>query len=257
VKEEIQNFSAWADDPEAFRQQVRMAAVQVAGLRPEELAQALAYEVEPFSGIPATEAEVGFKTIADPDPSVRVYDVAVRRRKRRGASSGGLDRWLKPAVIFACVVGALMVADGIFLACRKSSLAKSVAERRPLQTQLDRMRREAKSTRDGAAAIRLRREAVIRAQDEAANLRMAHADLLEELAAACGERAVVSTVSPGEAARTLHVRAIGVSAEAAAEVMRLLTERASAKGWRVVPGTITASGTGATVTFGLEVVRSE
>jgi len=230
-----------------------MAAVQVAGLRPEELAQALAYEVEPFSGIPAAEADVGFKTIADPDPSVRVYDVAVRRRKRRGASSGGLDRWLKPAVVFACMLGTLLVADGIFLVCRKSSLAKSVVERRPLQTQLDRLRREAKSARDGASSIRSKREAAIRAQDEAADLRAAHADLLDCLAVACGERAVVSAVAPGEAARTLHVRAIGVSAEAAAEVMRLLTVHASVKGWRVVPGTITASGTGATVTFGFEV----
>ena len=31
------------NDPQAFRQRVRLAAVQVEGLRPEELAAALAY----------------------------------------------------------------------------------------------------------------------------------------------------------------------------------------------------------------------
>jgi len=257
VNENTRDYSKLMDDAEAFRQQVRMAAVQVAGLKPDELAQALAYEVEPFSGIPAAEAEVVFKPIADPDPTVRVYDVAVKRCKRRGASSGALDRCLKPAVVFACVVGALLVADGIFLACRKSSLAKTVAERRPLQAQLDQLRRDAKNARDAAAAIRAKREAAIRAQDEAADLRAAHADLLGELAAAFGERAVVTAVASGEDARTLGVKAIGVSAEAAAEVMRLLTVSASAKGWRVSPGTIAASGTGATVTFGFDVTRSK
>ena len=73
------------DDPSAFRQQVRIAAVQVTGLRPDELAAALAYEVEPLSGIPAAEAELAYSPVVDPDPTVRVYDVAVRRRKNRAA----------------------------------------------------------------------------------------------------------------------------------------------------------------------------
>ena len=67
------------DDPSAFRQQVRMAAVQVTGLRPDELSTALAYEIEPFSGIPAAEAELAYSPVVDPDPTVSVYDVAVRR----------------------------------------------------------------------------------------------------------------------------------------------------------------------------------
>ena len=59
------------EDANAFRQQVRMAAVQVTGLRQDELAMALAYEVEPFSGVPAGDAEVAYVGITPCSPVLR------------------------------------------------------------------------------------------------------------------------------------------------------------------------------------------
>jgi len=255
VKEETQEFAAWADAPETFRQQVRMAAVQVAGLRPEELVQALAYEVEPFSRIPATEAEVTYRPVEDADPTVRVYEVAVRRRADRTGRTSGAERWLKPAYVLAAVVVAVAAADGVLLTRRRGELEKSVAACRPLQARLDRLQTDVRTASERAAAVRSRREEAARAQEEAADLRKAHADLLADFATTCGTRAVVTSIGAGEGSRQFQVRAVGVSAEAAADVMQALTECIAPRGWRLTPETIAVRGAGTAVDFGFGVSR--
>jgi len=242
--------------PETFRQQVRMAAVQVAGLRPDELAQALAYEVEPLSGIPAPEAEVTYHPVADADPTVRVYDVAVRRRARRSGTTGGLDRWLRPACVLAALAVAAVVADGARLVLRRSALEATVNERRPLQEDLSRLQAETRRMRTSAEAVRARREAAVRAQEEAAALRTAHVGLLDELAAACGRGAVLKSVASGEKPRSMRIRAIDVSGEAAALTMQTLASHVATNGWQLLPGEIAGSGTGATVSFSFELTRT-
>ena len=129
------------DDESAFRQQVRMAAVQVAGLRPDELSAALAYEVEPFSGIPAAEAELAYTPVVYSDPAVRVFDVAVRRRKSRADKGGG--RYLIPIIVVGII--ALVIAGIDFVRTytpkrtekerHRTGAAASSARRRPQPRQ--------------------------------------------------------------------------------------------------------------------------
>jgi len=236
------------DDPSAFRQQVRMAAVQVAGLRPDELSAALAYEVEPFSGVPAAEAELAYAPVVDADPSVRVYDVAVRRRRRRAA--GGAERFVVPAI----VVGALaLVAAGIdfaFTSMRLSRLEKTVAEQVRLQVALDAVRAPAKAARAEAESIRTRRAAEARAQVEAAKARGAYADILEAIAEAFGARAVVTSIDGG--AFAVRVKGVAMTASAAADALVALTDAAAKRGWRLETGPIAVRTPGQTAEFECE-----
>lgn len=235
------------NDPTAFRQQVRMAAVQVAGLRPEELTAALAYEVEPFSGIPADEAEVAYEPVEDADPSIRVYEVAVRRRTRGTGGRGGLERHLKPAVVVGCALLALVGIDFGVMAVRTARLEKVVARQGLLDAQVNGVRNAARQKREEIRAIREGRQAAERAQDAAARLRAAYAEMLSEIAAACETRAVVKSIGGG--ARQIVLRAVGLSTAAAAETIENLSLRAAKCGWRLETGPIAVQGTGPMANF--------
>ena len=234
-------------DPTAFRQQVRMAAVQVEGLRPEELATALAYEVEPFSGIAPDEAEVAYQPIADGDPSVRVYEVAVRRRTRRTGGRGGLERYLKPATWAGIALLALVALDFGVTAWRTARLGKVVARQSQLDAQVNSVRNVARQKQDEIRSIREKRQAAERAQDEAERLRAAYAEMLSEIATACETRAVVKSI--GGEARQIVLRAAALSTAAAAETMEVLSLRAAKRGWRFETGPITVQGAGPVTNF--------
>ena len=239
------------DDPSAFRQQVRIAAVQVTGLRPDELAAALAYEVEPLSGIPAAEAELDYTPVVDADPTVRVYDVAVRRRKGRAGTGG--SRFLLPLVILGIFVLLVAGADFVRTSARLRALKKDVAAQGALQAQLDAVRSRARSARNEASAHRARREAAARAQDEAAKARAAYAEILDTIASACGERAVLTSL--GGDAFAIRLSGVAVTADAAAETLVALTEAAAKQGWRVAPGPIAVRTPGLTAEFTCEVAH--
>ena len=207
------------DDPSAFRQQVRIAAVQVTGLRPDELAAALAYEVEPLSGIPAAEAELDYTPVVDADPTVRVYDVAVRRRKGRAGTGG--SRFLLPLVILGILVLLVAGADFVRTSARLRALKKDVAAQGALQAQLDAVR--------------------------------SYAEILDTIASACGERAVLTSL--GGDAFAIRLSGVAVTADAAAETLVALTEAAAKQGWRVAPGPIAVRTPGLTAEFTCEVAH--
>lgn len=230
------------DDATSFRGQVRMAAVQVAGLRPAELEVALAFEMEPVSGIPASEADLAFRSVPDPDPSVRVYDVAVRRRK--AAKTADAARCLRPVLIAGVALLTLAAIDAVWLGGRKAALEKEVGKRSGLQAQVDAIRSRAKGIRGEAARLRDEREAVAKAQDEAAALRGAYLDVLGCLASACGEKAVLKSFA-GEPF-TLKAKVVAVSAQSAADMMADLAAQAEKSKWRLEVGPIAATGRGAT-----------
>lgn len=236
------------DDPSAFRQQVRMAAVQVAGLRPDELSAALAYEVEPVSGIPAAEAELSYTPVVDSDPTVRVYDVAVRRRKNSAATGG--ERYLVPVLAIGVVALVLAGVDFAVTSRRLDGLKREVAEQTRLQSDLDAVRNPAKAARAEARAIRERRESAARAQAEAAKARSAFADILEAISAACGDRAVVSSLDGG--AFSLRLAGVAVTASAAADTLVALTDEAARRGWKLTTGPITVRTPGQTAEFKCE-----
>ncbi|MBO7683387.1 MAG: hypothetical protein J6T51_01520 [Kiritimatiellae bacterium] len=241
-----------ADDPSAFRQRVRMAAVQVAGLRPDELEMALAYEVEPSSGIPASEAEISFRLLADDDPTVRVYEVAVRRRVAERADAGG--RFLRPLAALGALVVLLVAVDAVRVARTISALSLDVATCERLDAKVKAVQREAKSARDEARALRAGREAAQAAREEVARMRSAWPRLLRSIAQACGDRAVLTSLVSDGSFRA-KFSATTVSPRVAADVMVELSRAAAKVGWRVEPGSVAASERGSTTSFDCEVVH--
>ena len=238
------------DDPSAFRQQVRMAVVQVDGLDPSELEMALPYEVEPSSGVPAAEAELGFRLIADDDPTVRVYDVAVRRRRANSVS--GAERFVWPLAIAGAAVLVLLAADAAHLLWARSRLVDDVSERECLDAKIKAVKREARVAREEAQSVRARREAAAKAQDDVSRYRAAWPKLLGAIAEACGEKAVLTSLAADGQFR-VKMTATAVSPRAAADVMVSLTAAAEKLGWRVTPGASAASARGTTTTFDCEI----
>jgi hypothetical protein len=55
----------WVLSDQVFTQRITLSPAQVAGLTPEQLGRALAFEIEPFSGIPVADGAVGFREEAN------------------------------------------------------------------------------------------------------------------------------------------------------------------------------------------------
>jgi hypothetical protein len=51
----------WVLSTDTWTQEVKLNAAQIAGLTPEQLGRALAFEAEPFSGIPVSDSATGFR----------------------------------------------------------------------------------------------------------------------------------------------------------------------------------------------------
>ena len=237
--------------PDVFRTEVRIAAAQVAGLGAAELSAALAYEVEPFSGVSAAEAELEYTEIPDADPTVRVFSVAVRRR--RGARSlgalGDCSRWLKPAAVFAALVAVALAADAWWLHSRRAALTVEVAERLRLDSDVKAVLGRARECRVQTEKLRREREDAAAAQDEIARLRAAYPELFHAIADVLGNQAVVKSFARGETPFSLRLTAVAISPDAAARVMATLGRRAAECHWRLEPGEIEALGAGETVRF--------
>lgn len=237
-------------DKAAFRQRLKMAAVQVAGLSADDLARALAYEVEPFSGIPAAEADLAFVVVEDPDPAVRVYDIAVVRR-RKGNSHGGepLSRFVRPALFFGLALLLVAGADFGWLKWRMADLSQQCARREPLQRRLRQVASVTRSAQDETANLRAARAAAAAAQENFARRRAAFPELLQALAGVCGGRAVVRELRMVDAPFELTVRAVAPGANAAASVTVEMAKALGPKGWQVESGPITARREGSTAEF--------
>jgi hypothetical protein len=124
-------------DRGALCRQVRLAAVQVEGLGDEELAMALAYELEPYSSIPAADAEVAWRELDGEDRSMRVFEAAVIRRTRSRRGLGGdMGRILR----FAYAAGAIALlaagADYAITRFESGRLGSSLERRLRLQQEL-------------------------------------------------------------------------------------------------------------------------
>ena len=226
-----------------------MAAVQVAGLAPDELARALAYEVEPFSGIPVQEADVVFEPVAEPDSSVRVYDVVVSRKGRRSGVGGAARalKWLLAAGILALCAAA---ADFFLLSSRLRALEGELARRGDLQAQIDALMRPAASARAEAQAVRARRAAAAKAQDGVATRRAVVASAMRAMAESCGDKAVLRTFRCS--ADEIKMRCIAASASDASDASVALASRLGSLGWRLVPGAMEVKSPGMTAEFECE-----
>jgi len=247
MKNESSNGRA---DGGTFRQQVRLPALQVAGLGDDDLALALAYELEPASGIPAAAAVVSFRPVADADPTVRVYDVTVTRRAAARAGAGSRAfAWLLGAGL---VWLAVLAADAAYTHHRAAEAARLAAERTALDAQLRAVRNEAQDARAEAEALRAAHAAQERAQARAADLRAEHGALLADVAAAYEARAVVTGLDIGETRATLAATAL--TPQAASEAAAALAVRVKPRGWSVRTETMETT---ATIAFTCILTREE
>jgi hypothetical protein len=234
-------------DKGAFVSTVRLARVQVEGLGDAELKSALAYEVEPYSSVPAAEAEVAWRRIESGDAAVEAFEVAVVRRRKDGVEEK-LGRCLKPLTFVAAAVLLAAGADYAVMAHERARLEDSLARRLPLQEELDRIDRRAAALRSRADKLRLDREAAAKAQSECARLRSAFADFADAVSAIGGE-SVLKSVEEGDGEFSLRLEFASVDERSAAAAMAGLTESLARKGWDFIPEGISPAGALGTVVF--------
>ena len=242
------------DDPKAFRQRVRMVAAQVDGLGAEELARALAYELEPVSGVPADEAEVVWRAADEPDAAFRSFETAVvRRTRRRGVGDFGA-RALKPLGVLGLLLVAAAVADGVWLRHARTVREEEVRRRQPLENRLQDLRRRTAAADAARTAAETARAAAETAQRACAELRAAFPAMMDAIAGSFGGRAVVKALEP-TGPFAVRVRAVAADAATAADVMVAMTRALAEKGWTLEPGPVQAEPGGAVVAFACEVRR--
>lgn len=244
MKDKVQH--SVMDDPSAFRRQVRMSAVQTAGLARHEIEMALAYEVEPVSGIPASEAEVAFRLLATDDPTVCVYEVSVRRRSRGKTSSGG--RAVRILAAAGIAVLCAVAVDAVLMFRSHSALGRELECRKRLDEGVRKVVRAERAARAAAERLRASRRAAAEAQGKAAAMRSAWHGILGEIASSCGGKAVLTEIS-SDAPFRARIKAVAVSPQAAADVMAALSSGAGGLKWRVVPGSTVAGADDATAVF--------
>lgn len=274
--------------PACFRQRVNLPAAQVAGLAEAELATALAFEIEPFSGVPRAEGELAWRACPDPDAARRVFDVvqirrtdlaaAVDQARREGRRVTAITAVpdeargeraedlpcipvrgkgvLKthPYLLWSavCLLAAgFFAAEGVRLAAEVGRLRRDVAERRGLQSEKESLEAKAAGLRRQAAEIRGRRAEEAKAQARAGMLRAAGRILLEAVPGACGDDSVVRAIGPGEDVFDLRLSGVSLSPETATRTVSRLTAALAAprSGWTVKPGTVAVQTTGGACVF--------
>lgn len=242
------NIEVW-ENPKAFRRQISLAAMQVAALAPGELAMALAYELEPYSKIPAAGADVAWRRLPDANDGIATFEVAVAKRRARAAAQGGNLTKLKFAVAAIAAAACIAIAaDWRLLQAKRAALAREIAVRQPLDSRL----RALEAKRDSLAAetrnLRESRRRRAASQQRVARLRQALPAALDAIASVCGGKTLVREVK-SPAPFTLEIGGMATTASGAMETMAKLGEALAAKGWLFTPGEIAAGDGAATTAF--------
>lgn len=270
-----------------FRQRVNLPAAQVAGLSEDELATALCFEIEPFSGIPRAEGQLAWKRVEGAATARAVFDVVqIRTRdltdevararaakrsvravtavpeatagetvaslpwiplKARGVGAGRL------AWCLGVVGGALVVAlawDYLSLSRAVRTTAREVAAQRVLQAERDQLTAKIAAVQREADALREARMETARAQQNADVLRAAWRVLLEAVPKACRDESVLKTMT-ATGAYSAQLTGLALSPDAATRTFVRLTDelKPPKSGWRLTPGSIQAPAAGGTVRF--------
>lgn len=277
--------------PACFRQRITLPRQQVKDLSREELATALAFEVEPFSGIPRAESELAWRTVDNGDPERTVFDIVQIRKQdlvsiledaKRAkktvravtavpAEEPNPERiedlpWIVPGtqhgravkygVLYAllCVLlGAGILCDGFSLARCRNELLPVVERQRVLQAEKDALTRKLQETQKEIADLRTQRTEREQAMRSAEVFRAAWHRLLEVTPRACGGDALVRSITPNESAFSATIQAIGVSPKDAVQVFVRLSRELAPLGWQLTPGAITVQTPATTVSFSWQV----
>lgn len=266
--------------PDCFRQRVNLPSSQTAGLSRDELAAALGFEIEPFSGIPRADSEMAWKEVGDAAGARRIYDVVqIRRADMEKAvaegrkmkrvvravtappesaagetvetlpwievrRSGGLSG-VSPYAVWAaaCAIAACALAwDFWGIRSETAELRREVSERRVLQREKDGLGKKLSSAKGELDALRAGREAARRAQDGVAAFRAAWKELLSAVSGVCGDEVVVRSIA-SDGAFSAEISGVALSAEAAGRFFVRMAEALHGKGgWRIAPGKVVSSG---------------
>ncbi|MBR4170217.1 MAG: hypothetical protein IKR48_01040 [Kiritimatiellae bacterium] len=274
-----------------FRQRITLPRQQVKGLSRDELAAALSFEVEPFSGIPRSESELAWRTLDDGNPERTVFDVVqirkqdlallledAKRAKKtvravtavpaEGAESERIEDlpWIVPSpqhgrmarygvlYILVCVLlCAGILCDGFRLIRRQNNLRPIVEHQRTLQVEKDSLMRKLQNTQKEIANLRTQRTDQEQAMRSAQVFRAAWQHLLEVTPKACGGDALLRSITPNESAFSATIQAIGVSPKDAVQVFVRLSRKLAPLGWQLTPGAITVQAPATTVSFSCQV----
>lgn len=272
-----------------FRQRVNLPSAQAVGLAEAELAAALAFECEPFSGIPRADGEIAWRRLGGEDGPRAVFDVVQIRRADAAAETARARKvgrrvravtappasgesvedlpWIpvRPAralavrpgavLTFAALLTAAFLAwDAAALVSRERALSRGVAAGRALQAQKDELQRRIASAKKEVVDLRTRRADEARAQQNADVLRSAWRLMLSSLPAACGDESVLGGIT-ARGAYSSRMTGVALSADAASRTIARLAEalKPPRSGWRVTPGPIGAAAGGGTVEFACDV----
>lgn len=249
--------------PACFRQRVNLPAAQVDGLSPDELAAALGYEVEPFSGIPRAEGVLAWKLVGGTDATRRVFDIVQIRRadlakavaegrkaKRtiravtappetaigetvdalpwvvleRSGAFAGLFRHPGAWWGAACAVAAVVLAgDYVQIRRETATLREHVFVQRRLQGEKDALNRKLDALRRELKTCQETWERAATAQRDVAAHRAAWKDLLAAVSDACRDEVVVKEIRATEPF-VAELAGVALSAEAAGRMVVRLTD---------------------------------
>ncbi len=237
---------------------VRLPVLQARTLAESELAYALAYELEPESGIKPALADVEWKELPGDDDAVKVFEVTVRAKSTaspaRGLSQmgGGAKKlYISLAAALGAAILAAVAVDYALLARSRAALKKSIAAQQPLDDELKRLSAQEEAARTEADALEDLRRKADEAAAAASSLRAAYPDLLDALATAFGSSSSAATVRAisSPAPYSVRVDAIALSAAAASDALAALAQTAAHKRWLLIPGDIAASADGLAFDF--------
>lgn len=275
---------------EVFSDRVRLSAGRIAGLSREHLRSALAFELEPFSGVPAADAAVAFTEVPDPDPAFTAFDAAVLPRGRlselgdaaRAAGfslacvtplppSGAADISGLPQIVpsgkrgaaptFAgklCTTSiaalALCAAAIAGPAVIRSKLSHEAQERAALGAELGARAAGTAAMRRRAAELLAEKAARDAAASRLGAMRAAWPELLERLARSCAGGAMIDSLAADGGAFELRC-VCADAAEATAAAVRF-SEALAACGWSVKPGAVSERAPGGPVACSFRLVSA-
>lgn len=273
--------------PACFRQRVSLPAAQVAGLAEAELAAALCFEIEPFSGLSQAVSQLAWKQASTAEAARAVFDVVqirttdlaaevakARQAKRTvKAVTAVPDAALGEALtdlpwipvkaarapggrLFVCVLVGVLVALGALswdyagLRSRERQLLRAVSEQRLLQSEKNRLEAQLQTVRRELQDLQAQRMASARAQQNADVLRSAWRVLLEALTTACRDESVLKEVK-ARGPYAVHLTGLALSPEAATRTFVRLTDelKPPKSGWRPAPCQLERPAAGGTVVF--------
>lgn len=235
-----------------YRQRVTMAALQVDGLSQVEIARALAYEVEPFSGILGDEADVSFEVVASHDSQVRIFDVTVKRKTQ---SAKGIDckKALRAAAFVWVVLFVAIAADFLVLSGQIKSLSASVEARRPIDARLRTINSKISENNLQASRLEANCKAAENARSSVAAKRAAYCALMEEVASGCAGQMVVKAFN-SDGPFSVEMQGSSTSVESCTQALLDLTRAAARASWLVSPGRMSADETGSVISFSCSLI---